>query len=151
MQCMKSVSTSEVVIKGKAPSHTVPSYMSSMEIPVVYNDASNCKGMRFQLRLKATSQDGKITTDANGLHVADATEVILFLSAATSFNGFDKCPDKEGKDENRIAANYLTAASAKSFDELKKKSHRGLSALFQSRHLSNSVPILLTLFRWTSD
>lgn len=116
----ETVSTSEVVMKGKAPSHTVPSYMSSMEIPVVYNDASNCKGMRFQLRLKATSQDGKITTDANGLHVADATEVILFLSTATSFNGFDKCPDKEGKDENRIAANYLTAASAKSFDELKK-------------------------------
>lgn len=114
------VSTNEIVMKGKAPSHTVPSYMQSMEIPVVYNDPSRCDGMRFQLRVKAKSEDGTITTDASGLHVSGATEVILFLSAATSYNGFDKCPDKEGKDENKIATQYLSDASAKSFDVLKK-------------------------------
>ncbi len=33
--------------------------------------------------------------------------MLFFVSAATSFNGFDKCPDKDGIDEEKIAINYL--------------------------------------------
>jgi len=44
--------------------------------------------------------------------------VILLISSATSFNGFDKCPDKDGKDEHAIAMSYLEKASAKSYSLL---------------------------------
>ena len=37
--------------------------------------------------------------DADGLHVDGASEVMLLLAAATSFNGFDKSPVREGRDE----------------------------------------------------
>jgi alpha-L-fucosidase 2 len=109
-----------LTLKGKAPSHTDPSYLQTMEIPVVYNDPQQCKGMRFILKLKARLADGKMTTDEQGLHIKDATEVTLFLSAATSFNGFDKCPDKDGKDETKAASQYLDNAFAKTFDQIKK-------------------------------
>ncbi len=114
------ISPDEIAMKGRAPSHTDPSYMNTMELPVIYNDPSQCRGMRFELRVKAKSPDGKITADEAGLHVSDATEVVLLLSAATSYNGFDKCPDKEGKNETELAEKYLNGALPKGFDVLKK-------------------------------
>ncbi len=114
------VSGSELVLKGKAPAHVDPNYHSGDKDPVIYEDTSGCNGMRFQMRMKAISKDGNISIDTAGIHVSNATEVLLFLSPATSFNGFDKCPDKEGKDENKIAAGYLLEAVKKSYSELFK-------------------------------
>ena len=109
----------QLAMKGQAPAHTDPSYMQTMEIPVVYNDPSQCRGMRFELRVKVKESDGKVVTDTAGVHISDASEVVLLLSAATSFNGFDKCPDKEGKDETLLADQYLKPALAKSFETIK--------------------------------
>ena len=107
----------EFVLKGKAPAHSDPNYHSGKE-PVVYADETGCNGMRFELLIKAINKDGKTITDTNGIQIKDASDVILLVSAATSFNGFDKCPDKDGKNENAIAANYLQKASAKSYTTL---------------------------------
>ncbi|MCF0062986.1 glycoside hydrolase family 95 protein [Dyadobacter chenwenxiniae] len=113
------IAQDQVAMKGQAPAHTDPSYMQTMEQPVIYNDPSKCRGMRFELRMKVKESDGKTVADAQGLHITGATEVVLILSAATSFNGFDKCPDKEGKDESQIAEKSLTAAQGKGYDALK--------------------------------
>ena len=114
------VSQNEIAMLGQAPAHTDPSYLNTMEVPVIYNDPSKCRGMRFELRVRALHADGKVETDESGLHVTDATEVLLLLSAATSFNGFDKCPDREGKDESELAKAYLKSAALRNFEELKK-------------------------------
>jgi alpha-L-fucosidase 2 len=91
-----------------------------MEIPVVYGDPLQCRGMRFVLKANAASVDGTIKSDLEGLHISNATEATLILSAATSFNGYDKCPDKDGKDEVAIGNRYLQAATAKSYSLLKQ-------------------------------
>ena len=116
----KVVSDSEIAMQGKAPSHTDPSYMQTMEQPVVYNDPTGCRGMRFDLRVRAKNTDGKIQSSDSGLHISDATEVLLFVSAATSYNGYDKCPDKEGKDEVKLVEQYLREAWPLSFEQLMK-------------------------------
>lgn len=110
----------EMILKGKAPAHVDPSYYNVHTDPVIYEDTDVCNGMRFQVRIKAVTKDGTVITDTSGIHVNNASEVILFLSAATSFNGFDKCPDKNGKDENKLALQYLQNAQKKSFDLLLK-------------------------------
>ncbi len=117
---VNTVAENELVLKGKAPAHVDPNYHNINKEPVIYEDTSGCNGMRFQMRMKALSKNGNIKIDTSGIHVRNATEVLLFLSAATSFNGFDKCPDKDGKDENKIAAFYLDKAVSKSFSELIK-------------------------------
>ncbi len=139
------ISSSELVMKGRAPSHTDPSYMQTMEIPVVYNDAANCKGMRFELRVKARSDDGTITADDAGLHVSGATDVLLLLSAATSYNGYDKCPDKDGKDESKLAADYLAKAFSRSFDELKRDHIADYTKYFNRVTLKLDGPSLSTV------
>jgi len=114
---VETTKENEFVLKGKAPAHSDPNYHSGKE-PVVYADETGCNGMRFELLIKAINKDGKTITDTNGIQIKDASDVILLVSAATSFNGFDKCPDKDGKNENAIAANYLQKASAKSYTTL---------------------------------
>jgi alpha-L-fucosidase 2 len=111
----------ELILSGKAPAHVDPSYYNDNKEPVVYADTAGCNGMRFQVRIKAISRDAAITTDSTGIHISDGTEVLLFVSGVTSFNGFDRCPDKDGKDENKLAEDYLDKAAARSFASLRER------------------------------
>lgn len=101
-------------VKGKAASHIDPSYVNSSH-PIQQEDAGGCRGMRFEILLKAVNRGGAVSADTGGITVRNATEVLLFLSAATSFNGFNKCPDADGKDEHKIAAQYMDAAVKKNW------------------------------------
>lgn len=114
------IGDNEVAMKGRAPSHTDPSYLQTMEQSVIYNDPTNCNGMRFELRVRAKVVEGKVISNEAGLKISDASEVLLFLSAATSYNGFDKCPVSEGKDESKLSEQYLNSAWSQSFEQLKK-------------------------------
>ncbi|HEX8676431.1 MAG TPA: glycoside hydrolase family 95 protein, partial [Segetibacter sp.] len=109
----------ELVVKGKAPSHVDPNYVNEPgRQTVIYEDSTGCNGMRFQVSLKAVTKDGTVETDTSGIHVSNASEVVLVLSAATSFNGFDKCPDKDGKDEAKLAQQHLDKVAQKPYQLL---------------------------------
>ncbi len=108
----------EMGIKGKAPSLNFPSYVRYKNPSITYQDSSSCNGMRFDYRIKVLNKDGQVQTDTAGIKVSNATEVLVLISAATSFNGFDKCPDSQGLDENAIAAGWLAKAQGKSYDQL---------------------------------
>lgn len=111
-----------LVMNGKAPSRVDPSYFNPKgREHILWTDTTGCNGMRFESNLKAVLKGGSIKADSEGLHIDKATEVILYLTAATSFNGFDKCPDSQGKDEKAIASNLLNEALKLSYNNLKKK------------------------------
>ncbi len=120
LRFQKSVVDNNVLsVNGKAPSHVDPSYTRYKKEPVVYDDSSaGCKGMRFVLLAKAINKGGTVQTDTAGIKVKNATEVLLLLSAATSFNGFNRCPVSEGKDEIALAKKYLASASSKTYAQL---------------------------------
>jgi alpha-L-fucosidase 2 len=112
----------EVIMSGKAPAHVDPSYYNPKDREhIIYNDTTGCNGMRFQCRVTAIAKTGSIRADTSGLHVKDATELVLVVSAATSFNGFDKCPDSEGKDERAIAAAGISQAAKRSYAVLQQE------------------------------
>ena len=119
---LEATGAKELLVNGKAPAHVNPNYYNPKgQQPIIYEDPNGCNGTRFQFRIKAVSKDGTILTDTSGIHVKDASEVFVYLASATSFNGFDKCPDKDGKDEKVLAKNYLDKAVAKSFPVLMKR------------------------------
>ncbi|MES2373338.1 MAG: glycoside hydrolase family 95 protein [Bacteroidota bacterium] len=109
-----------LVLKGKAPAHVEPSYYRPKRELIVYTDTAGCRGMRFELLVKAVTKDGTTVTDTSGISINNASEVILYLSAATSFNGYDVCPDKNGKDEHQLATAYLEKAVQKNYASLLK-------------------------------
>lgn len=117
-----------LILRGHAPSHVEPSYRFDIENPIVYDHK---EGMRFELRLKVTSDGGFVTIDASGLHVVQANSVVLLVSAATSYNGYDKSPAREGVDPAAIASRHLDQAASQSYDTLLEKHVNDHQALFQ--------------------
>ncbi len=105
----------QLILKGKA---RITNDERRNPKPFIYEDSLHQDGMRFQFRIKAVTNDGVINHTDSMLTVSNATEVVLYISAATSYNGFDKYPDKDGKDENKIAAEYLNATLKKTYNQL---------------------------------
>ncbi|MGC3943591.1 MAG: glycoside hydrolase family 95 protein [Chryseolinea sp.] len=120
----------EIEVQGKAPSHVDPSYMQTMEIPVVYNDMTGCKGMRYAWKVKMKAKDGSVSAVGDSVTVSNATEVLIYISAATSFNGFDKCPDRDGIDEKALMNKFLTNATSRDFAALKSRHIADYQSLF---------------------
>ena len=105
---------------GNAPYFALPSYYNPQgKETIKYTSDSGTKGMRFNGLIKPLNKGGEIKIDKDGVHAHNCDEVIIIFSAATSFNGFDKCPDKDGKDEKAIALNRLNNAVNKKYSNLK--------------------------------
>ncbi|MFD1873109.1 glycosyl hydrolase family 95 catalytic domain-containing protein [Hymenobacter bucti] len=131
----------ELVVRGKAPARVDPSYYNRPgRPPEVYADTSGCNGMRFEYRLRALTKQGTVTADTAGLHVRGATEVVLLVSAATSFNGFDKCPDSQGLNEDALAAAALREAAGRSYETLRRRHLADYQALFNRATLTLGGP-----------
>jgi len=126
----KSINDKSLVLKGKAPSHADPNYIDYNKEPIVYEDPTGCRGMRFELIIKPIVKDGEIIAEGNNLVIKNASEILLFVSAATSFNGFDKCPDSQGKDEHQLAENPIKKVIGKKYDNLLKEHIADFQKLF---------------------
>ncbi|WP_027867639.1 glycoside hydrolase family 95 protein [Massilia alkalitolerans] len=96
---------------GKAPAQVDPNYVGDNPEPIVQDDPAGCRGMRFALLVKPVVRDGTVAQQDGRIRIRDASEVTLLVSAATSFNGFDKCPDSAGKDEGALARTHLERAA----------------------------------------
>lgn len=107
-----------LAMKGNAPLHADPSYYNPKREHIVYEDSTGARGMRFETLLKAKCEGGKQTADSSGIHITGATIITLYLTAATSFNGYDKRPDTQGRDEHQLAQNALQRAYPKSYTTL---------------------------------
>ncbi|CAN7361692.1 glycoside hydrolase N-terminal domain-containing protein [Pseudoduganella sp. LjRoot289] len=108
-----------LTLRGKAPAHVDPSYVNDNPEPVVQDDPSRCKGMRYELIAKPIVTDGTLTAQGGRLRVSGASEVVLLLSAATSFAGYDQCPDSAGKDQHALAAGHLERAARRGYAALR--------------------------------
>lgn len=113
---VQSISSNEFVVNGQLPRRID----SERRFPLEYKNKDGVGGMRYQYRIKAITTDGTCTTTP-GLVINEATEITLYISAATSYNGFDKCPDREGRDEKEIASTYLYKALEKEYNTLREE------------------------------
>jgi alpha-L-fucosidase 2 len=87
--------------------------------PIVYEDAVGDKGMCFQFRVRVVSCDGEVVPADSMLSINNATEAVILLSGATSFNGFRRSPVADGKDPQATTLRVLRALRGKSFEEIK--------------------------------
>ena len=115
------VASDEIALQGVAPARLDPPYYNVAGRDAAAREESGHTGMRFRTALKALARDGKVTTDEDGMNIAGATEVVLLLSAATSFNGFDKYPDTEGIDEKTVVRRVLDSAALFPYAELLRR------------------------------
>ena len=88
---------------------------------VIYDARANAKaGKHFAAQLGVTlNGGGQARVDRDGLHVEGATEAVVLIAAATSFNGFDRSPTDPARDPASLASAALDAARAKSWTALR--------------------------------
>lgn len=83
----------QLILNGKAPKYVAARDYDSQQ--VVYDDK---EGMNFQIRLEVANVGGTVKTTPSALIVSKATEVVIYLTGATSFNGFNRSAGLAGKD-----------------------------------------------------
>lgn len=109
------VKDNQLAMNGVAPIYehhgyqVVPSFLLEKE-----------RGTRFTTLMKIKNTDGTITSSDTSLGLKNGTEALIYVSIATSFNGFDKNPATEGLNNKAIALGNLNKAFSKSFDKLKQ-------------------------------
>jgi alpha-L-fucosidase 2 len=100
-------------MSGKAPVHVDPNYVGYNKEPVIYDDKDSCRGMQWDMLMKAESGDGVVKVDTGGITVSHATEIVLYVAMATGFDRFDICPDVERA--YRVASANLREGLARSY------------------------------------
>ena len=83
-----------------------------------YDPGPNPKGMTFEARLEAKPDGGKIRYTDAGVVAENCNSVTLKLVAATSFNGPQKSPSREGKDPAKECELGLKEISRRSYAKL---------------------------------
>ena len=127
------ISKNRLQMKGIAPSVAEPNYRGNIKDAVQYDST---KSMRFVADAGINQTDGKIKTFGDKLIVDGATEIILFVSLATSFNGFDKNPALQGKDELAISYQHLIKLAGKKYEEIKLKHVQDFSSFYNRVQLN---------------
>ncbi|WP_430931206.1 glycoside hydrolase family 95 protein [Saccharicrinis sp. 156] len=101
---------------GYAPYYVAHNIQKYVKDPIRFDED---RGTRFSSYIKIKNLGGEVSYTDSSLIVTGANEAILYLSIATSFNGFDKDPAKEGVDNKAITNQQLSLAIKKNFDEIK--------------------------------
>lgn len=97
---------------------------------MLYDQQINGLGMAFETRVKVLNTGGKVRSDNGTITVQDASEVVLVLSAATSFNGFDKSPASQGIDPKPLLDQRFNAIEKKPYAALYKTHMADYKRLF---------------------
>ncbi|MBO9198854.1 MULTISPECIES: glycoside hydrolase family 95 protein [Niastella] len=124
---VKPVAADYLVLQGKAPKFVANRDYEPQQ--VVY-DSANGEGMNFEVHVKVRLEGGSVKQHDDGLEVIDADAVTIYLSEATSFNGFNRSPGLDGKDPAVEAKANLKKAIALSYEQLKGTHIRDYQSLF---------------------
>jgi len=129
----------DLVLEGKAPLHNEPH--DHNDRGVVYADGWTGEGMNFEVRIRVLPEGGRVVTGDRELSVERADAATLIISAATSFNGFDKSPGLEGVDPLPIAKDRLEAAAGIDYDKLLERHIADYRELFRRVHIDLGKPL----------
>ncbi|WP_338787040.1 glycoside hydrolase family 95 protein [Metabacillus sp. FJAT-53654] len=130
LQTVIEKSNEELILRGICPENVDPGYFRDNENPIIYEQEGNGNSLTFEGRLAVQKDGGVSYLDDEGLTVLNATTVTLFFSAATSFNGFDKSPRKEGKDPSVTVMKHLYEAKKSTFETLRETHIKDYRSLF---------------------
>ncbi|WP_086949106.1 glycoside hydrolase N-terminal domain-containing protein [Sphingobacterium sp. JB170] len=117
----------QMVLKGVAPSYIAKRDFEPRQ--VVYNEPLG-EGMRFEIHAAVHTSGGTVANENGQVNVRGADEVLVFLTDATSFAGFDKSPGLQGVDAHKAALKGLQELQKQSFKRLKKEHVQDHSSLF---------------------
>ncbi|GIO31532.1 MULTISPECIES: glycoside hydrolase family 95 protein [Paenibacillus] len=115
-----------LVLTGRSPSHVAENYRGDHPRPVLYEDTM---GLSFSVMLTAKTQGGEAETENGRLVIRQAGSVLLLLTAATDFAGYDAMPGRDGLPPAATCSRILRDAPAR-YEEIRKRHVQDYRSLF---------------------
>jgi len=110
-----ATATNRLQVNGYAAYKSQPNYRGDVKDAVLFDPL---KGTRFANIIGIKNTEGKVTATDSTLEVSNATEATVYVSIATSFNGFDKNPVGQGRNALALAAANLDRAMGAPYTQL---------------------------------
>ncbi len=118
LPCSITVGDGAIVADGYAAYHSFPGYYGNLkdEDKHLYDPD---RGVHFRTIIKVVAARGMVNCFPSGdLKIEGVGEALILIANATSFNGFDKDPVKEGVDYKSVVDRRIACVERKSYDEL---------------------------------
>ena len=109
---------------------SLPSYYDAKE-RFSYDPA---RGIHFRTKVQVVGSNVK--TDGDAVVVDGSSEVVIYIVNATSFNGYDKDPVKEGRPYQQLADAKLQKLTASSYDDLRNRHIADYKSIYDRVKLS---------------
>ena len=126
----------ELALQGICPENSAPVYHEGDGQPIHYGEFGETKAIHFEGRIGVAVEGGQVEALNGKVSIQKATKAVIYLSVATSFNGFDQLPGKDMNaltEENRLR---LSSAMSLSYDRLKEEHIQDYQSLFNRVELS---------------
>jgi alpha-L-fucosidase 2 len=136
-----------LILSGKAPKFVANRDFEKPQI--IYEDDPGGEGMNFQVHVKVITEGGRISTNDSTITVNGSRSAIIYVSEATSFNGFNKSPGKDGKDPAMEASQNMARAIRQNYAALKQRHINDYQQLFG--RLKFELPADSELLRLPTD
>lgn len=118
----------ELITEGYVAYGSMPGYTDGAESGFLYD--SN-QGIHFRTIVRVVNADGEVTTvNGDELQLSDCSEAVIMIANATSFNGADKDPVREGRDYRSDARRIMDKAAAKAYADLMARHQADYTSLF---------------------
>ena len=131
-----------IQVNGIAPVKADPSYVQKTRNAVMFDSK---RGTRFTADVQIQSATGEITKTDSSLSLTGATEATIYVSMATSFNGFDKDPATKGLNNITIAESQMNHAKQTGWAEIKKQHVKDYQNYFKRVELKLAEKDLVNL------
>jgi alpha-L-fucosidase 2 len=129
-KAVDSGSTAFLSLSGKAPSHVAGAGHPGSEKPVTLSEERG-DGMYFAASAQVRTREGTLANDGDRVTIANATEVLILIAAATGYRGFQSIPDLLPEDISAKAKRPLTLLANVPFAALRDRHIKDFQPLFR--------------------
>ena len=119
-----------LTMDGYTPWHTYPNYYPYIQASPDKYWYDPEKGIHFRTRVAADVSGGSIRAENGALVLDGIREATLYVVNATSFNGFDKDPVKEGKPYKELADANLARVREAGFSRIRSRHEADFKEFF---------------------
>lgn len=137
LQHSVNTNENELILRGTAPAFMHPEgrrYPTSEHHPE-YSEDDRKKGMKYKGILRVDC-DGEIRYNGDCLEFINSSEIIIYFTALTSFNVYNKHPYLNGAEIEESCKNIISNAVLMGYDKLKTAHINDFSALYNRTKFS---------------
>ena len=100
-------------------------------------------GTKFTSLFKIKKTDGQYQQADSSIGIINATEAVVYISTATSFNGYNRDPYLDGLNDYKLAKAILSKATKKEYEHIKKAHIQDFQKYFNrvSIQLGKKTPV----------